>query len=63
MTSFFLALNSNIVTINHEEEERVLPLKDFYKGYKTFDLKKDELIKSIQFELPYIVNDQSIKRF
>ena len=51
MTIFFLALNSNIVIINHDKE-RVLPLKDFYKGYKTFDLKKDELIKSIQFELP-----------
>jgi len=51
MTIFFLALNSNIVIINHDEE-RVLPLRDFYKGYKTFDLKKDELIKSIQFELP-----------
>jgi len=52
MTIFFLALNSSIVIINKDEEERVLPLKDFYKGYKTFDLKKDELIKSIQFRLP-----------
>jgi len=52
MTIFFLALNSNIVIIDHTKGERVLSLKDFYKDYKTFDLKENELIKSIQFELP-----------
>ncbi len=52
MTIFFLALNSNITIINPEGNERQIPLNQFYKGYKTFDLKDDELIKDIQFELP-----------
>ena len=47
MTIFFLALNSNINIIKPEGEERTLSLKDFYKGYKTYDLEEDELIKSI----------------
>jgi len=52
MTIFFLALNSTITIIDSEENERQILLKDFYKGYKTFDLNKGELIKNIQFELP-----------
>ena len=52
MTIFFLALNSEITIINPEGIERQTPLNQFYKGYKTFDLKDDELIKDIQFQLP-----------
>jgi xanthine dehydrogenase small subunit len=52
MTIFFLALNSEITIINEEEKERILPLNQFYKGYKTFDLKEGELIKNITFQLP-----------
>ena len=52
MTIFFLALNSEITLIDSTKNERQLFLKDFYKGYKTFDLKEGELIKNIQFQLP-----------
>ena len=52
MTIFFLALNSDITITNNHSEERQLPLKDFYKGYKTYDLKEDELLKAITFKLP-----------
>jgi xanthine dehydrogenase small subunit len=52
MTIFFLALNSNITIINKDENERTIPLNQFYKGYKTFDLNEGELIKNITFNLP-----------
>lgn len=52
MTIFFLALNSDITIINQYKNERTISLKDFYKGYKTFDLNKGELIKNISFKLP-----------
>jgi len=52
MTIFFLALNSTITILNSEEKERTVALKNFYQGYKTYDLKNDELLKSIQFKLP-----------
>lgn len=52
MTIFFLALNSDIIIINPDGKERQLPLKEFYKDYKTYDLKDGELIKTINFKLP-----------
>lgn len=52
MTIFFLALNSDIIITNEREEERVVPLKNFYQGYKTYDLKDGELLKQISFKLP-----------
>jgi xanthine dehydrogenase small subunit len=52
MTIFFLALNSVITIINPQGDERHVALNQFYQGYKTFDLKDDELIKNIQFQLP-----------
>ncbi|WP_262507866.1 FAD binding domain-containing protein [Winogradskyella sp. PG-2] len=52
MTIFFLALNSDITIINEDNKERTIALKDFYKGYKTYDLKDQELLKNISFKLP-----------
>ncbi|MDN3667246.1 FAD binding domain-containing protein [Algibacter miyuki] len=52
MTIFFLALNSKVTLITSEEKERVISLKNFYQGYKNFDLKDDELLKNIEFKLP-----------
>lgn len=52
MTIFFLALNSNITLINKDNTERTIALKNFYKGYKAYDLKEGELIKNIHFKLP-----------
>jgi len=53
MTIFFLALNSNISIIDQDGNKRTLPLNQFYKSYKTFDLKEGELIKNITFKLPF----------
>jgi xanthine dehydrogenase small subunit len=52
MTIFFLALNSNITIINEDNKERTITLKDFYQGYKTYDLEDGELLKDISFKLP-----------
>ncbi|WP_400076542.1 FAD binding domain-containing protein [Winogradskyella sp. R77965] len=52
MTIFFLALNSDIGISTESGKERNLPLKNFYQGYKTYDLKKEELLKDIHFKLP-----------
>ena len=52
MTIFFLALNSTITIINSDEKERTIALKNFYQGYKIYDLKEGELLKDISFKLP-----------
>ncbi len=52
MTIFFLALNSRIILVDQTGNERTILLKAFYKGYKTYDLKEGELIKTILFNLP-----------
>ncbi len=52
MTIFFLALNSDITVQNKDGNERTIALKNFYKSYKTFDLKEGELLKTIHFKLP-----------
>ena len=52
MSVFFLALNS-ILTIKREDgTERQIPFQSFHQSYKTYDLQKDEILKSISFELP-----------
>jgi xanthine dehydrogenase small subunit len=50
-TIFFLALNANIV-LSNGEQKRELPLREFYKGYKTLDKHQDEFIDQIWFQLP-----------
>jgi len=52
MTIFFLALNSDITISNDHGSERSILLKNFYQGYKTYDLKDGELLKDIIFKLP-----------
>jgi xanthine dehydrogenase small subunit len=51
ITSILLALNANL-HLRQNKVDRTLPLKDFYRGYKTLELKKNELIDKISFELP-----------
>ncbi|BDS11828.1 FAD binding domain-containing protein [Aureispira anguillae] len=48
---FLLALNANIV-LNANGALRELPLEQFFKGYKTLDLKADEFVQEVNFELP-----------
>ena len=45
-------MNSDITITNSNQKERRTALKDFYQGYKTYDLKNDELLKEISFKLP-----------
>ena len=52
MTIFFLALNSDLTVTNQDQNERNVALKNFYQGYKTYDLKEGELLKDISFKLP-----------
>ncbi|MFK7782803.1 FAD binding domain-containing protein [Psychroserpens sp.] len=52
MTIFFLALNSEIGITSEDGPDRNLAFKDFYQGYKTYDLKEGELLKDIHFQLP-----------
>ncbi len=46
-----LALDSKI-HLKQKKNKRAIPLKNFYKDYKIFDLKKHELIDEISFYLP-----------
>lgn len=50
-TIFFLALDATLV-LSDGESKRDLPLKNFYKGYKTLDKKPGEQLLSVSFELP-----------
>ncbi|MDP3147795.1 MAG: FAD binding domain-containing protein [Ignavibacteria bacterium] len=51
MTNFLLALDAQ-VHLNEKDNERVVPLKNFYTGYKQFDKKENEIITSTSFKLP-----------
>ena len=50
-TIFFLALDAQLV-ISDGENERSMPLRKLYKGYKLLDKQIHEFIKEIYFELP-----------
>ena len=51
-TIILLAMKATITLTNKANENRKLPLKDFYLGYKTLDKLNDEIISEISFELP-----------
>ncbi|WP_299437055.1 FAD binding domain-containing protein [uncultured Aquimarina sp.] len=51
MTIFFLALNTTLTIQNETNAERQIPFNEFYKGYKTYDLQKGEILKSISFDI------------
>lgn len=64
MVNILLALNSSLILKNNQGERTVL-LRDFYKGYKTFDLNVDELIDNINFHLPndnYFFNYEKVSK-
>ncbi len=50
-TVFFLALNAHL-HLSNGTKKRMVPLRDFYKGYKVIDKQVDEYIETISFELP-----------
>lgn len=50
-TAFFLALNAKI-TLTKRGQNRIIFLKDFYKGYKDLDKSAEEVITKITFNPP-----------
>ncbi len=52
LTIFFLALNAELNLKSSKGKARKIALKNFYKGYKTLDLQKDEIIESLNFNTP-----------
>ena len=51
LTIFFLALNAEI-KLSDGQHSRMIPLQQFYKGYKDLDKSPTEIIESITFKLP-----------
>ena len=51
MSIFFLALDASLV-LNNKGNQRIVKLKDFYKGYKTLDKSSEEIIVQIIFDIP-----------
>ncbi len=51
MTALLLVLESELV-LRDGKKERVVPLKEFYKGYKQMDRKKSEILTTIWFPAP-----------
>jgi xanthine dehydrogenase small subunit len=51
LTIFLLALDATLVFRN-DEQQREMPLRQLYKGYKKLDKQPDEQLESISFELP-----------
>ncbi len=51
MTIFFLALDARLI-LSDGKHERMLPLREFYKGYKQLNKAPGEIIEKIQFTLP-----------
>lgn len=51
MTIILIALNAAL-HLQNDKTTRQVPLKDFYKGYKTLDKTNDEILMKITFGLP-----------
>ncbi|MEW7291044.1 FAD binding domain-containing protein [Aquimarina sp. 2304DJ70-9] len=51
MTIFFLALNATLTILTETKSERQIAFNKFYKSYKTYDLQKGEILKSISFDI------------
>ncbi len=52
MSIFFLALDTSLTLANRHGEQRTIKMHNFFIDYKKLDLRKDELIHHIEFELP-----------
>lgn len=52
LTAFFLGLNAKLHLRRDDGNMRAIALKDFYQGYKVIAKADDEIIHSIEFELP-----------
>lgn len=54
MSIFFLALDSILIISNDKGEKRDVFLRDFFKDYKLIDLKENEFIQRLLFNLPEV---------
>lgn len=64
MVNILLALDSSI-TISNQTNTRVIYLKDFFKGYKIYDLNDNEIIENVIFESPrenYFFNYEKVSK-
>jgi xanthine dehydrogenase small subunit len=52
LTVILLAMAADLCLVKGNKR-RELPLKEFFKGYKKLDLKKGELIETIEIPIPY----------
>ena len=52
MSIIMLALDAELTIETTSNDRRKIFLKDFYSGYKMFDIKKDEYISEISFSVP-----------
>ena len=52
LTIILLALEADLSLVNGKKR-RELQLKDFFKGYKKLDMKKGEIIETIEVPVPY----------
>ena len=52
LSIIFIALDAKLILKNKEEKTRKIKLKDFFKAYKQIDLQQDEIIETLEFEIP-----------
>lgn len=52
LTIFFLAMNTMLHLKSNSGDKRVINLRDFYTGYKEFNLDEYEIIEKLSFDLP-----------
>lgn len=51
LSILFLALDATL-TLNHQNQERTLPLKEFFLDYKQLAKTPEEIVTAIRFDLP-----------
>jgi len=64
LTIMFLAFNAEVI-IDSSGNSRTIPLKNFFLGYKKLSVKRNEVVKSIEFQLaakPVLFNFEKVSR-
>jgi xanthine dehydrogenase small subunit len=65
MTSFFLGLNSTVVLADPDDNQREIPLCDYYLSYKKTARNGDEYMKYLYFKIPlgrYYFNFEKVSK-
>ena len=64
MTALFMALDSNI-TLSDSKNKRKIPLRNFYRSYKTTERNHNEFMESMEFKIPegnYCINFEKVSK-